>query len=364
MFFALLRLSIGRSNDFPYTPTPEEWKEIFDISQKQALAGIAFTGVERLKKEQRPPLNILLAWHAICQKIINYNNKLNLLACRITEKFKQEGFGSVILKGQGVAQLYDTPARRSAGDIDIWLDGEKEKILKYVRNFVDKRKCRPVYHHVDFIAIDGVETEIHFTPTWMNCYFTNKRLQRFFEREKREQFLNKRTIDGCDGYINAPTNLFNRIYILLHIYRHLFQEGIGMRQLLDYYYVLKQGFSEEEKKATIATLKELRMLRFAGATMYVLKKVFDIEEEYMITAPIKKEGEQLLAEIIEAGNFGKYSSKYSDYMSKSLFTRATSKTGRDFKFLFTYTSETVWGPLFRIWHHFHKKRLKSIVNEE
>ena len=105
MFFALLRYSIDRSDDFPYSPTPEEGKEIFDISQKQALAGITFTGIEKLKKEQRPPVNILLAWHSICQKIIAYNNKLNSLACRITQKFEQEGFNNVILKGQGVAQL-------------------------------------------------------------------------------------------------------------------------------------------------------------------------------------------------------------------------------------------------------------------
>lgn len=364
MFFALLRLGIGRSSEYPYTPTPDEWKDIFELSQKQALTGIAFKGVERLKKEQHPPLNILLTWHSIYRKTVAYNEKLNRIACRITEKFKQEGFDSVILKGQGVAQLYDEPERRNAGDIDIWLDGGVKKILKYIKNIVDRDKCRPVYHHVDFIPIEGVEIEIHFTPTWMNCYFTNKKLQRFFERIKSEQFQNRKTIKGCEGYINTPTNAFNRIYILLHIYRHLFQEGIGLRQLLDYYYVLKQGFSKEEREATIATLKELKMLRFAGATMYVLKKVFDIEDMYMITEPLKKEGEFLQKEIMEAGNFGKFSPKYCEYMSESIITRAKSKTTRDFRFLFTYTSETIWGPLFRIWHHFYKKRLKLIVNEK
>ena len=364
MFFALLRCGIDKSNVFPYSPTPEEWKEIFDISQKQALAGIAFTGVERLKKEQRPPVNILLAWHSICQKIVAYNNKLNGLACRITQKFKEEGFDSVILKGQGIAQLYAQPERRAAGDIDIWLDGGHEKIIKYIRQFVNRSKCRPVYHHVDFLPIDGVETEVHFTPTWMNCYFTNKKLQRFFEREKAGQFANKKSIAECKGYINTPTNAFNRIYILLHIYRHLFQEGIGLRQLLDYYYVLKQGFTEEEKAATISTLKELKMIRFTGAVMYVLKEVFDIEKKHMLTAPLEKDGKFLLGEIMEAGNFGKYSSNYSNYMSSSIFKRAASKTMQDFKFLTSYTSETIWGPIFRTWHYFYKKKLKSMVNEK
>lgn len=35
-----------------------------------------------------------------------------------------------------------------------------------------------------------------------------------------------------------PMTSFNVIYILSHLYRHVFTEGIGLRQLIDYYFVL------------------------------------------------------------------------------------------------------------------------------
>lgn len=357
MFFELIRLGIGTSNEFNYSPSEDEWKQLYELSQKQTLMGIAFAGIEKLKKEQLPPRQLLLSWHNYCLKIKQQNNRLNRLAAKICEKFNEEGFRNAILKGQGVAQLYEQPALRMPGDIDIWLEGGTEKILNYVKRFVPR--CRPVYHHVDFLELDGVSVEIHFTPTWMNCYYTNKKLQHYFNRESENQFTNKITLKDNNDVINAPTDAFNRVYILLHIYRHLFQEGIGLRQMLDYYYVLKQGFTNEEKEETLKQLKELKMMRFAGAVMYVLKEVFNIDDAYMLTQPFEKEGKFLLNEIMIAGNFGKYSPRYKNDMSNSLIKRAISKSTHHMLFLNSYPSETLWGPLFRTWHYFYKKRLIS-----
>ena len=356
-FFELIRLGIGTGKGLSHTPSGEEWKQIFELSQKQALLGIAFSGIEKLNAEQLPPKALILMWHNLCLQIKQQNKKLNRLAAAINKKFESEGFRNVILKGQGIARLYDQPLRRVSGDIDIWLEGGREKILTYVKRYVPN--CQPVYHHVDFLDLEGVSVEVHFTPTWMNCYFTNKKLQRFFEKETEKQMGNKFILKDEEDTIYATTNDFNRIYILLHIYRHLFQEGIGLRQLLDYFYVLKQGFDEEEKQETLKLLRDFKMMRFAGAVMYVLKRVFNIEDRYLLTKPLEKEGEFLLNEIMVAGNFGKYSPRYKNNMSDSLITRAISKSSYHLKFFNSYPSETFWGPLFRIWHFFYKKKLKS-----
>lgn len=47
------------------------------------------------------------------------------------------------------------------------------------------------------------------------------------------------------GEITVPTLSFNVIYILSHLYRHVFTEGIGLRQLLDYYFVIEKFFSKQ-----------------------------------------------------------------------------------------------------------------------
>ena len=57
-----------------------------------------------------------------------------------------------------------------------------------------------------------------------------------------------------------PTVEFNIIFQLTHIYSHLMNEGIGLRQLVDYYYVLCDFYKVYQKSSKITpslfTLKE------------------------------------------------------------------------------------------------------------
>lgn len=46
-----------------------------------------------------------------------------------------------------------------------------------------------------------------------------------------------------------PTVEFNIIFQLTHIYSHLMNEGIGLRQLLDYYYVLCDFYKVYQKSS-------------------------------------------------------------------------------------------------------------------
>ena len=66
----------------------------------------------------------------------------------------------------------------------------------------------------------------------------------------------------------------------------MFTEGIGLRQLLDYYFVLVKWHTDltnpTEKAVLQQELKYLGLWKFAGAVMYVLHKVFGLPEENMI----------------------------------------------------------------------------------
>lgn len=349
LFFELVCLGIGTGRNLSHSPTKEEWEILYEMATKQAVTGIAFTGIERLPAEQRPAKELLLKWYNVTLLIAKQNTLLNKQAVAVARKFEEEGFENVILKGQGIATLYDEPARRTAGDIDIWLAGGRKKIMDYVRKFLPD--AIPNYHHVNFPLVKGVAIEVHFTPSWMYNYFTNKRLQDYFEREMATQLANRVAL-GNEGTVCIPDAAFNRVFILLHIYRHLFQEGIGLRQLLDYYYVLRQGFTPEERDVTVARLKELGMLRFAGAVMYVLKEVFLIDDAYLILPPLEKEGKELLDNVLIMGNFGKYSPSYAIQKGGNLWQRATSRTMQNVGMIKSYPSENLWAPLFRIWHFF------------
>lgn len=391
LFFELLQVAIGNKKELSQTPTIEEWNRLYLLAQKQAMVGIAFRGVEQLPEMQRPPRMLLMQWYISTERIKTMNAELNQKALSVANKFLKDGFRSVILKGQSIAKLYSfcnngdegkiyncrleetcglqprvvdfIGEYRTPGDIDIWLEGDRKKILNYVRHHA--LDCNPVYHHVDFSLGDGTDVEVHFIPSWMYSPVTNYRLQRFFKKQTEHGGIfspppqkqeNYEYLDSCEySELPAPDYSFNRVYILVHIYRHLFHEGIGLRQLMDYYFVLLQGFTEKERVETVRILHSLKMERFAAAVMWILQEVFKMDSSYMITIPNEREGQFLLSEIMLAGNFGQYDVRLRREKENSSLLWVLRKLKRNFRFVRSYPSEVLWSPFFKLWHYFWRK---------
>lgn len=360
LFFELLQVAIGNLDRMSANPTEKEWYELYSIAQEQTLVGICFLGIERLPKEQRPPKVLLMQWFSIANHIKDKNDEQDKKSLAVANRFLKDGFKSVILKGQGIGQLYSDGKYRTPGDIDIWLDGKRECIYNYVKTF--EPQTRAVYHNIAAPSIRGTEIEVHSTPSWMNCHFTNKTLQNFFRHFAKKIFYNEENIitseagTRCYKSIPVPSLAFNRVFILVHIYRHLFGEGIGLRQLMDYYYVLTQGYTEEERVETLNILKSLKMLRFAGAVMYVLQTVFGMKDAFLLLPPDEKEGRFLLNEIMQAGNFGHYDKRIKRVANESALHVFLRRTIRNLRFIRSYPSEVLWAPLFKIWHYFMRMK--------
>lgn len=348
LFFALIRCSIGKEKRLPSAPTAEEWQELFAMSKKHALAGITFFGIENLPQEQRPPKNILLQWYLLRENIRKTNAVLNSKASAITARFKDEGFSNCILKGQGIAQLYPDPTLRTPGDIDIWLDGGCRKVLNHIRRISPSSK--PTYHHIDLSIPGEVDIEVHYRPTWLCNPFLNAKLQKQFKALAKEQFGN--TLHTPEGSFPAATTSFNRLYILLHIYRHLFSEGIGIRQILDYYYVTIQPTTPQEKAEHIKQLKQFKLHKFAGAVTYVMQHMFALDDAQTPVAPNEREGQFLMREIMLAGNFGHHDTRYKATSRGINSARMRDISKRLFVLLKHYPGETLWDPFFKVWHLF------------
>lgn len=349
----LLRFTLN-GKSFNHSLSNDEWKTIYELAKKQTLTGILLEGIKKLPKEQCPPKQVLLQWFTNVENIRKRNQELNRLVIKVSQKFKKDGFKSVILKGQGNALLYPEPLLRTSGDIDIWLDASKKDIIKYVRKYCPNEEI--VYHHAEFPVMKACNIEVHFTPSWMNNYFKNKKLQKLFREFKDKQFTHEVSLPDSKEKICIPTIEFNRIYILLHIYRHLFDEGIGLRQILDYYYVLKQECSEEEKANSYKWIKELGMQRFCSAVMYMMQEVFGLESKYLICAPSVKEGKFLLDEIMRAGNFGKYDERIVRKQNESHLHKYIRKIKRNLRFIKSYPNEVLWNPIFRLWQYCWRKK--------
>ena len=236
IFFDFLRFCIGSDSEIPSSLKEADWKELYAIAKKQCLVGVLFDGIKKLPAEHvGMEKELLLQWMAESQMLEKANVRLNDAAIQVSEWFRKKGFRTCILKGQGNALMYPNPYSRTPGDIDIWVEGEDKRVISFVRSISPHEKA--CYHHIEFPSYKGVEVEVHYRPSFLLCFWHNRKLQKYYERVKEQQFSH-RVMLGEQGEIAIPTAEFNLIFQLTHIYSHLMNEGIGLRQLLDYYYVL------------------------------------------------------------------------------------------------------------------------------
>ncbi len=222
------------------------------------IYSILFDGIKKLPAEHvEMEKELLLRWMAESQMLEKANVRLNDAAIQVSEWFRKKGFRTCILKGQGNALMYPNPYSRTPGDIDIWVEGGDKRVISFVRSISSHEKA--CYHHIEFPSYKGVEVEVHYRPSFLLCFCHNRKLQKYYERVK-EKLFSHRVMLGEQGEIAIPTAEFNLIFQLTHIYSHLMNEGIGLRQLVDYYYVLCDFYKVYQNSSKITpslfTLKE------------------------------------------------------------------------------------------------------------
>lgn len=370
IFFDFLRFCIGSAKEIPGSLKEVDWKELYAIAKKQALLGVLFYGIRRLPKELAPEQKLLMQWMVMAEQIRKQNIRLFLESVKVCQNFENEGFANCILKGQGNALLYPDPYMRTPGDIDIYLSGGRRKIMKYVNRVCPNQVMR--YHHVDF-PVMKTAIEVHFTPSYMFFPIHNSRMQKWFEEVMGEQCNHRVSLPDGYGEIHVPQVSFNIIYILSHLYRHIFTEGIGLRQLLDYYFVLVKwhtdltNLADSNKSLPQMTqintdldalrhkLKYLGLWKFAQTVMFVMKEVFGLSEDRMIAPMDEKKGRFLLDEIMRGGNFGQYDDRMGSKVGESKIHRYFRMNLRNLRFVKHYPTEALSEPLFRTWFAVWKK---------
>ena len=220
-----------------------DWRQLYNFASRQALLGFCFDGIERLTKEffeelKQNPMerDLLMNWMGAAQQIRRQNMKVNAVAGKLYSKFREDGLRCCILKGQGNALMYPNPYSRTPGDIDVWVNASREEITEYAkRHFNLEDDIR--FHHLE-TTMDGVPVELHFFPGIMNNPIYHVRLQKWFRRNADLQCSHIVGLPEGAGDIAIPTTAFNVVYQLTHLYHHFFDEGIGMRQIIDYFLVV------------------------------------------------------------------------------------------------------------------------------
>ena len=243
VFFAFLKYCLGYKGNMSRMVAGMDWQELYSFASKQALLGLCFEGIERLGKEYPEELRLnpigrelLMTWMGKAQQIRRQNMKVNAVASKLFSMLREDGMRCCILKGQGNALMYPNPYSRTPGDIDVWIDASRERIMEYAQKKFELGDDIRLQHLET--SLDGVPVELHFFPCSMNNPIYHARLQKWFKRNADLQCSNVVSLPDGIGEIAIPTTAFDVVYQLTHLYHHFFDEGIGMRQIIDYFLVV------------------------------------------------------------------------------------------------------------------------------
>lgn len=372
-FFLILQSAIGENVRLSHSLSHDEWEEMFGLAKKQALLGLAFEGVKKLPKEQWPQGDIVLKWTMATEQVKRQNLQTTNVCLRLNDIFAKEGFETCILKGQANHVYYDRliddvslGMLRVCGDVDAWI-WPKEKILHPVKSIIDYCQRKNIllslcHLHAEVKPIGGVPVEIHFRPSFLNAPWRNSNFQRVF---KAAVFDNAKIDDV--GVVKKLRVDYDLIFQMNHIYRHLLDEGVGLRQVFDFYVLLKDYNKERNVRTELMGKEEMMkiisscgMKRFATALMCVLKDIFHVGNDEFICAISEKDGLFLQDEMMMAGNFGHYDTRMNAIEVRKgklsfQLQRASRRFMRNLRFLSSYPEEVICEPFARISHFLWRK---------
>ena len=376
LFFELIQVAIGTRICLSHTPSADEWDELYAMAKKQSLVGVCFAGVQRLGANADDgfsaigmPEMLYLTWMGMVAKIQQRNEVVNRQCVELQKKLKAVGIRSSILKGQAIASLYHSSQSnlsllRQSGDIDIFVDCGREKAIEYARSIQGNVDWD--YKHLHLHVFPDTEVEMHYVPEVFLNLLKNRKLQKWFKDHQEDMFLQH-------GDFVTPSIEFNLFYILLHTYRHFLYEGVGMRQLMDYYFVLHEvqtkGFNVSKVSEFQILLKQFGMMRFAKGVMWIMAHVFanvntstssaqavnDDDNFFLGIKPDEKEGRYILEQVMIGGNFGHHDERLATKTKTETKTTAVKKILKhNLHLLAHYPSDVIWAPIWIVYHKIWK----------
>ena len=362
LFFELIRVAIGTQESLSRLPshstgsglTPAEWEELFEMAVKQSLVGVCFCGIHALGADSDEGYarigmseDLFFDWMGMAAQINMKNDIVNEQCVALQKRLAADGIRSSILKGQAVAMLYGEELRgfRQSGDIDIYVDCGREKAIEYARSIQGDVDWD--YKHLHLKVFDDTEVEMHYVPEVFLNLRKNRKLQKWFKEPEVAGSM------FCEsGEMVCPSVEFDLFYILLHTYRHFLYEGVGMRQLMDYCFVLRASSNVPSSKIqeVTSTIERFGMTRFASGVMWIMKEVFGMSEQLLLVEPDEKEGRYILSEVMTGGNFGHHDERLADDKTRGKMRAIKKILKHNLHLLTHYPGDTLWAPVWIVYH--------------
>lgn len=383
LFYELLQISVGTRTMFTQLPTEDEWVEIYKEAERQCIVSFMFTGVEKVISQVGNIVNtgmdidLFATWYSVLQKNEEQHHKLNEKSAWLQKWLSKCGINSCILKGQGNALLFPISSRRTPGDIDVWVwfkhldenatagkysgNTNRFQFIQWVQRKMNGKFAEVGIHHIHMEPLGSIAVEGHYWPTYLFSFPKMKLFEHWCE-ENHLRFMNnwKELSDGS-GQISVPTAEFNMIFQLIHIMRHFFHDGMGLRQMLDYYWLIHSENIDYHEVQVM--LDKLNLNNVMHGVMWIMKSVFGMEDKELPFPTDESIGKLMLKEIERGGNLGHDDRDIAKWRYESKLKIFVWRTYRNIKFMSICPSEVFWSPFFRIWQFFWIRRMEAMADK-
>lgn len=340
IFFNLLRAGLWNTVQSKIGALSEDqWEEIYVMSSKQGVLGIVFDGINKLPKEMLPSKTFMHKWFCTLLAIERGNLKIDIYLQELIRLMKGEGLNPFLFKGQSVGQYYPTPNHRQKGDIDFVMGKDFKRCAEFLinKNFINYRSYTFVYK--------DEQIDLHKYAEISRNYFVNYRLHRQFDKwmKKPEKFrLGDEVIDI------PPLNMYH-ICMILHIRRHLIEDGIGLKQVCDM--VMLLNARDCDKDELKKWLVKFDLGRFARALYAFLIKDLGLDESKVPLMPDYGRNYKLLKKaILDEGYFHKWffdkNHQYENFHSH-VYGALEHRFERSLRFWSLMPWEAFWTPIYQ-----------------
>lgn len=250
--FSLIRLGLGTSSfnreDLSdlFLYTEDKWGKLKETAHIQGVSAIVLDGIQVIMDELGAGCFnrsicpdtwklFILQWIGEVQQYYEVGNRQQLgVIDEIQHSWAASDIRMMLMKGMAMGSYYPNPLHRSPGDIDCYLFDDYAKGNNVASSWADIVDESWYKHSV--ISYKGQTIENHH-------FFVHTR------EGKISKHLNHQLCDTLNGVVFEklpgtgvllPPPMFNALFLSYHALAHFLEEGLRLKQLLDWAMFLKR----------------------------------------------------------------------------------------------------------------------------
>ena len=275
-------------------PVDLNWDKINRIAEINSITGIVGYVLQQSSSQGIPP-EIRKKYEEDFLSTITITTMRDEDMKALIDLLNENGIDHLLFKGYIVKDLYTAPELRTYGDIDFAIRRE------------DRKKCNALMCENGYRLLDDWEPvysyeknnenyEIH-TELLDSNLNNNYDYQAYFrDFWKHTECANQRS------YTLNPE--YHLLYLLMHIAKHVYGSGAGIRMYLDIAFYLRAYRDQFDWRHFQQEVHTLKLDRFVNTVFTAVEKWFEIESPIPLKAVDEELMDEFLTFTINGGVFG------------------------------------------------------------